>query len=890
MPNILFTFLIFPIQQVIELCYVFAYYISRNTGLAIIGMSFAVSTLILPLYLMAEKKQQAEREKRNQMKPMVEKIKAVFKGDEQYMMLSTLYCQNNYHPVYALRSALGLFIQVPFFIAAFSFLSNLKQLNGQSFFFLTDLGSPDGLLNGINLLPILMTATNIISGAIYTKGLEVKDKIQVYGIAVIFLLLLYNSPAALVLYWTFNNIYNLIKNLLQRMKNPIRFLYICASIFLLCLTVYVLFFRDQGKIMKPFISLVTVLFILLPVWKRLGLLIQRKINVQSVAPEKPFRTFILSLSGIVLLTGLVIPSSLIASSVSEFSYLDPFSSPLPFLGITLLQTTGILLWIVCIFLLFDKNIKNILAILLPLILGIFMLNVFFFSGNYGHMTPDLKFSGFGGNPKHLMMINIISMIILCLPILVLLIWKKGFILNSLLGIIVAALLFFGISNIIKINKEFHNTQIVNSSLGFENDKIYTLSSAGKNILLIMLDGAYSGYLPFIFEEKPELLESFKGFTYYPNTISLGPNTRQALSAIYGGYYYSPYEMYLRKDEHHRVKYNEAMMVLPLIMANSGFDVSVYDQQRFDNLQEEVFFNVENIRTADTVGRYTESFLAINENLKGIEYVKLLYSNFIRFSFFKCSPLFLHKTLYDGGSYFSLQNYNKYLKATINNFASLYFLSEVTEIIDNNENYAIMFANDLPHVGAFLQAPDYMPSGAVTNKGEGPLANFELYHTFSASILLLSKWFNFLDDNNVYNNTRIIIVSDHGQHQHGEFIIKLPENLAFALPNGETIDHYNALLMVKDFDSTFDLKTDYSFMTNADVPHLTTENLVDDLINPFTGNKLILDKSNGVLIPNELSTFELIEMVNRTGQVRYDSWMRGHTNILDPANWSIVENP
>jgi YidC/Oxa1 family membrane protein insertase len=224
--NFIYTLIIFPIEQIIELCYVFAFRISKNPGISIIGLSIAVSTLILPLFLMAEKQQQAEREKQKQMKKTKEDIKAVFKGDKRFMMLSTLYRQHNYHPLYALRNSLDLFIQIPFFIAAYHFITNLEKLNGQAFVFIKDLGAPDALLfGGINLLPVLMTLINVVSGAIYTRGLEKRDKLQVYGIAAIFLILLYNSPAALVLYWTCNNLYNLIKNILLKTKNAKQIIY-----------------------------------------------------------------------------------------------------------------------------------------------------------------------------------------------------------------------------------------------------------------------------------------------------------------------------------------------------------------------------------------------------------------------------------------------------------------------------------------------------------------------------------------------------------------------------------------------------------------------------------------------------------------------------------------
>ena len=71
---------------------------------------------------------------------------------------------------------------------------------------LKNLASPDALISfgniHVNVLPILMTLINVISSEIYAKGMKFKEKIQLYGMALIFLVLLYNSPSGLVLYWT----------------------------------------------------------------------------------------------------------------------------------------------------------------------------------------------------------------------------------------------------------------------------------------------------------------------------------------------------------------------------------------------------------------------------------------------------------------------------------------------------------------------------------------------------------------------------------------------------------------------------------------------------------------------------------------------------------------
>ena len=111
-------------------------------------------------------------------------IKKVFSGDERMMMQQEYYRQNHYKTMDAFKGSISLFLEIPFFIGAYQFLSRLKALQGVSFGPLSNLGAPDGLLVigsvAINLLPILMTAVNMVSCVIYTKGFPKKTKIQLY--------------------------------------------------------------------------------------------------------------------------------------------------------------------------------------------------------------------------------------------------------------------------------------------------------------------------------------------------------------------------------------------------------------------------------------------------------------------------------------------------------------------------------------------------------------------------------------------------------------------------------------------------------------------------------------------------------------------------------------
>ncbi|GHU98457.1 hypothetical protein FACS189483_06510 [Spirochaetia bacterium] len=285
-----YTLIIFPLVQILDVCYLFVFRVFDNHGIALVGVSLAVSLLTLPLYSIAERWQQLERETQKRLDIKRNKIKAVFKGDEQYMILSAFYQQNHYHPVYALRSSLGLLIQIPFFIAAYSYLSHLEVFQYAGFLFITDLSKPDALIPlghdaYLNVLPILMTLINIVAGAIYTRGFALREKVQLYGMALVFLLLLYESPSALVLYWTLNNIFSLIKNILQKMKNPKRIVYCAVCICAFLLDIFLLFIHTGYIVKRLFILCLVSLIFFIPLFVKAWNGIRHNTTKSEKAPQ-----------------------------------------------------------------------------------------------------------------------------------------------------------------------------------------------------------------------------------------------------------------------------------------------------------------------------------------------------------------------------------------------------------------------------------------------------------------------------------------------------------------------------------------------------------------------------------------------------------------------------
>ena len=220
--KILDTALLAPLRLLFELVFGFVYESLGEAGWAIILLSLVMNLILLPFYRQTDKIQAEAADKERSLQKGVRHIRKTFSGEERMMMLQTYYRQNNYKQTDALRGSMALLLEIPFFIAAYQFLSGLTLFDGASFGPISNLAVSDGLLQigswQLNALPLLMTLFNVLSAIVYTRQSTLRTKIQLYAMAGFFLIFLYNSPSALLLYWTLNNLISLIKNLLT--NNP----------------------------------------------------------------------------------------------------------------------------------------------------------------------------------------------------------------------------------------------------------------------------------------------------------------------------------------------------------------------------------------------------------------------------------------------------------------------------------------------------------------------------------------------------------------------------------------------------------------------------------------------------------------------------------------------
>ncbi|MBP8969172.1 MAG: YidC/Oxa1 family membrane protein insertase [Lachnospiraceae bacterium] len=888
--DILYYLTIRPLEILFETVFFIVYRWIGKPFATLFALSLIVNILVFPLYKRADKLQSEQREREKAMESRISHIKKTFKGDEKVMMLQAYYRICDYKPVYALRGVSSLFLQIPFFIAAFRFLSGVTILKGTPsillgfinspagpFYLIKDLGAPDGALtlfgHRINVLPILMTLINIVSGMIYSKGHLRKEKIQLYVTAIVFLVLLYNSPAGLVIYWTFNNLFSLLKNAVQK------------------------------------------------VVERFRMTLSVKKCEESVSAKNVSKTYnFIFLSGalfLALISGLFIPSNVLSASPTEFISMVNMFNPAKYLVYSFSLGVGFfVVWIGIYYLFSSDKVRKYIAGAMTVLSAVAVIDYMMSGSGLGTISSELKYEITPVFEMKQIVLNI-GLIIIAGAILIV-VWKIKPAVCSVLAMAGScALILISCSNVVSISKDYSEfSEMYSNSDVYDLMPQITLSKTGKNVVVLMLDRAMGPAIPYILNERPDLMEAFDGFTYYHDTISFGGYTNFAMPAVFGGYEYTPYEMNQRPDELLVDTTNEALKVLPTLFSENGYGVTVIDPplagyKVIPDLS--IFDGIPEINTYYSEDKFFDGsseyeYVAVNS----------LKRNFYYFGQMKIIPLCLQGFLYNSGDYNSgTKREDIYLDNTdedgtaysgqfvdedgktadgLNPFFMRWYsvlenLSNITVINENDNGEFLMMYNSAPHEPALLQLPEYEPKVHVDNTAFDYEAyntlngitlhlendyQIEHYHVNMATLLKLSEWLEYLREEGVYDNTRIIVVADHGRG------IGWFDGFWFGT-NRQFCEWYLPLFMVKDFDSHgFQMSTD--FMTNADTNSMALRGIIDNPVNPFTGNPL--DGHEKFEEPIKITGSECFDINVNNGYSFVPSvWYTVDGNPYVSSNWS-----
>ena len=911
MLSALYTLIIGPLELFFEIIFAVVNRVIDNPGLSIIGVSLAMNFLLMPMYRQADAIQEEERQAEAYMKHWVDHIKKTFTGDERYMMLQTYYRQNNYKPTYALRGSVSLLLEIPFFVAAYNFLSTLPVLQGVSFGPIADLGAPDAMfmIGGftVNVLPILMTVVNLTSSAIYTKGLPMRSKVQLYIMAGLFLVLLYDSPAGLVFYWTLNNLFSLCKNIFDKLKNPRAVLSVVVSLLGLAGLGLLLFVHPMPTEERQNIMIGVMIALQLPLLTYI-LGKYRKPKVFVKLTKKDNSIFRLGTIFTAVLTGVLIPSAVVHSSPEEFINTAIYTNPVTYIWNTGLLAVGtFVVWFSIFYMMSNKRGKRRMSCAVWIIAVLAVVNYMFFGKNYGTLSPQLTFLIAPIFPLYEQIFNGVLMVVGGLVLAILWLKKKELLRITLLSATIAAVAMSAVNIRGSYKVAAEKVEKLEEQGGLWAS--IPLTTEGQNVIFLMLDRGIAGYVPYMLNEKPELREQFDGFTYYPNTLSFGSHTNFGSPAVFGGYEYTPKELNKRDTELLAQKQNEALKVMPVSFLNQGSEVTVCDPTYADYEwipELSIFDEYPEIHRYNTAGKYNGGSEETAKRADG-----RLNRNFFCYSLFKTAPVCLQPTFYAGGEYNEIlepedrrtQSTESIHKASgINqkfmaSYTVLENLINMTQITHEERDTFFMMSNESTHEPTMLQLPDYTPAAKVDNTeyDEANKDNFVVdgrelymkdtsqvmhYHINMATFLQLGKWFDYMKENGVYDNTRIVLAADHGYAVHQFDGVKYGEAW------GLDIMYYNPLLMVKDFNAT-GFTTDETFMTNADAPLLAMEGSIQDMVNPFT-HKPMNDaaKEAGpqyVFLSHMWRTNE-----NNGTQFFPDKWATVHDQVLNLDNWEFLE--
>ncbi|MCF0130874.1 MAG: sulfatase-like hydrolase/transferase, partial [Pseudobutyrivibrio sp.] len=725
-----------------------------------------------------------------------------------------------------------------------------------------------------------------------------------YTMAVFFLVFLYNSPSGLVFYWTLNNLFSLVKTIFYKLKNPRKVLNIMLAI--AGVVVMGLGVMSLGRIRASLVLIVLMVGAIMIMPLAISVL-GRWISPDklTISKESNPKAFIIAMLYMAVLVGGFIPSTVIASSPQEFICKYNNFHPAMYVTSALCYSIGFfVIWMGVFYWITEKDKKNRWEAGAIALCVVASVNYFVFNIKAGVLDKTLNYEYPYQTKISVMGINLL-VIIVAVILTMLLYGRFKTVLIRGIGIVIATYVVLTTVNVVNIN-----TQAQPALARQERNRqkpSFEFTTTGKNVVVIMLDRALGEYLPYIMDERPELKESYAGFTYYPNTVSFGNVTLLGSPALFGGYEYTPEAMNNRDSKLVVDKINEALRLMPVMFSDNGYRTTVCDPVYANGQWEtdlSIYDDYPDINAYAAIGNFEGEY--------NPDFTKSNRRNFYCFGMMKIMPLLFQRTAYDDGKY--LQRTNELIvKSHIcdseltaqgvstdeyDNYNMLYHLSDVTSFNNNEENTFLFFRNDLAHSPSLLQLPDYemkydvdntpymdsIPDKLTLSDGSDSIGiyDFRAYQHYCvnmATISMIGEWLDYLKANDAYNNTRIIIVADHGTSTNNiESMYYQKDGINL------TLERYWPLLMVKDFGcDSFAVSSE--FMSNADVPTLAMEGIIDNPVNPFTQQPINNNrKYEGDLYILEGDPEKCIEGNHYSSNM----WLSVHDDMRDINNWKEVQ--
>ncbi len=185
------------------------YLVVPNYGWAIVIFAILFKLAFYPL----NKKQAESMKKMQELSPQIKAINEKFE-DPKVRQEKTieLYKKHGTNPM---SGCLPMLVQIPIFIALYTAFSDTVDLWNSEFLWIHDLSEPDTVFTtpmipmlgsiGLNVLPLVMVASQIVQSRMTTVPTDPNQKMMMYMMPVIMLYFFWSMPSGVTMYWTMQN-------------------------------------------------------------------------------------------------------------------------------------------------------------------------------------------------------------------------------------------------------------------------------------------------------------------------------------------------------------------------------------------------------------------------------------------------------------------------------------------------------------------------------------------------------------------------------------------------------------------------------------------------------------------------------------------------------------
>ena len=299
-----------------------------------------------------------------------------------------------------------------------------------------------------------------------------------------------------------------------------------------------------------------------------------------------------------------------------------------------------------------------------------------------------------------------------------------------------------------------------------DETLITLSSTEKNILLVTLDGFSIGTVEYFLTNQqiePKFTDWSKNFTFYDNVINLGGGTMSSMPNMYGGEKFHPAQQFTD------MYYNK-------LFDSKNIDYCVYREYALSNFQADI-----------------KDYAQISRPIIADPLIK---TPFLAATLYKHTPYFLRHLF--------ANNYAWKLNITNPWFNKQYKISVITNPTSKSR-IGIVF-DGLTHV------PWGSKDSPITLDQAKTIDDLDIIfkHNTRDAFVYITDLINQLKELGIYDNTKIIINSDHGTHTY------VKTDLVVSYRDEKKLNIKTPVFMVKDFNSRSDkMSKDNRFLALTD---------------------------------------------------------------------------